>query len=518
MADWRSIDESDPPVVAPLRLSTRPREIVIRGVLATEPESYARRKAGATLTAGGVAAALVRVMGWGASLTLHLVIFALFMSLLVMSSRDESDSAVEMGFSRHDGGNQGKLLTPPGPAEAPKPEPEAAKEPPKPEPKKVEAPAPPEPVPVAPVEKPVGQPVPDPKSTTLPATVSADPKPATIGSGGGATSAPMSGESLGAKVEKDPSAAVAAKRAGELAKLKKGRKRDIVCVQGAYDKCEDVLDKLGVPHTVISDEALRTYDLSDCLILLVNCDSSYANDGGSVKDLKGLAEEIATLVTRVGELEKKLAEAEKKKDKKAAAAATQQLAMSKAMLDYKRQMHDGAESAGALSKKVREFVAKGGYLFSSDWGLTLLVKAFPTAVDLGGYVGPKSVRIVPRKGLESHLLLNEVFAAKPVSGTTAVLQALKWEIDGSSYLVKIKDAKVETIIDSPDLTANRSIAVTFLFDGAKVLEAGEEGGRTSTPGRVLHILSHFYNQVDKFGDYGLQNLLVNFLVARVERK
>ena len=518
MNDWRSMDESDAPVQPQLRISSRPREIVIKGVLATEPESYARLKPGHTLTVGAVAAALVRIMGWGASLTVHLVIFALLMSLLVMSKRDEGESTVEMGFSRHDGGSEGKLMAPPGTAETATPEPEAAKEPPKPEPMKVESPAPAEPVPVASESKPVGQPVAEPKSTPSQAPVAVDPKPATIGSGGGATSAPPSGESLGAKVEKDPSAAVAAKRAGEIGKLKKGKKREIVCVQGAYDKCEDVLDKLGVPHTVITDEDLRTHDLSDCMVLLVNCDSSYASDGGTAKDLKALAEEIGTLSKRVEELAKKLAEAEKRKDRKGTAAATQQLAMSQAMLDYKRQIHDSAESAGKLSKKVRDFVAKGGYLFSSDWGLTLLVQAFPNAVDLGGYVGPKSVRIVPRKGLESHFMLREVFAAKPAAGSTAVLQPLKWEIDGSSYLVKIKDAKVETIIDTPDLASNRSIAVTFLYDGAKVLSAGEEGGRTSTPGRVLHILSHFYNQVDKFGDYGLQNLLVNFLVARVERK
>jgi hypothetical protein len=503
--DWRSIDEGDAPPVrpapAPLRISSRPREIIIRGKLATEPAVYRRR--GRVLTVSVLAALLTRFVGWSASIAGHFVLFAVLVGVLLMSKPPEDETYLEVGFHDRDGGNQGQVMAPPQAPVAPEP----VKEPPKPEPPKPE-PEPPKPEPKP--EPPTPASIPEKPATAVEQAA----EPAAIGAGAGTNAAPPKPVEP-VNVEKDPTAAVAQKRIGEIARLKKGKKRDIVCVAGAYDKVEDVLSKLEVPHTVVDGEDFGAYDLSDCAVLLVNCDDTFGTGTTALapKEIERITGEIAQLEKRIDDLKKRLDAA---KDRRTASALQMQLATAIATRDYKKDLVDASDKATKTARKIRDFVAKGGYLFSSDWGLTVVEQAFPGAVKRGGDVGPKSVRIAPRKGEEAHFLLEEVFAAKPKGGTTTASKPLKWEIDASSHLIKVEDTAVETIIDSPDLVTHKAIAVTFLHDGRKVVSPGSEG--SSRPGRVLHILSHFYNQADRFGDYGLQNLLVNFLVGRIERK
>ena len=118
--DWRSIVEGDaPPAPPPLRISSRPREIVIRGRLATEPAVYRRR--GKVLTVSVLAALLTRFVGWSASIAGHFVLFAVLVGVLFMSKPPEDETYLQVGLHDRNGGNQGQVLAPPQAPVAPEP-------------------------------------------------------------------------------------------------------------------------------------------------------------------------------------------------------------------------------------------------------------------------------------------------------------------------------------------------------------------------------------------------------------
>lgn len=64
-------------------------------------------------------------------------------------------------------------------------------------------------------------------------------------------------------------------RATEVEDLKKAKREDVLVIQGVYDKVEDVLTTLGVPHTVVTFDTIRpaTFAFSDYLAVFVNCGS-----------------------------------------------------------------------------------------------------------------------------------------------------------------------------------------------------------------------------------------------------
>jgi hypothetical protein len=116
-------------------------------------------------------------------------------------------------------------------------------------------------------------------------------------------------------------------------------------------------------------------------------------------------------------------------------------------------------------------------------------------------VGPRRVTIRPRESKSP--LLEGVFYDTGKASTTT-LKNFQWEIDSQSYLIKVENAKVETLVESGDLARHPAVAVAFAPEG----EAG---------GKVLHILSHFKNQATRQGDYALQVMLLNFMVERVKK-
>ncbi len=175
--------------------------------------------------------------------------------------------------------------------------------------------------------------------------------------------------------------------------------------------------------------------------------------------------------------------------------------------------------------RIREFVEKGGYLFTSDWELVFTIeKAFPGSIAKAGESSKKSgddykVDIKPSDA--KHPLLRDVFPL-----TTWDASQLSWKMDGRSFLIKLLSPDVSVLIESNELKRrfpeSPAVAVTFWWKNGRVVKAPKPGGdakshtQAATGGCVLHVLSHFKHQKDKdSGDkFALQQLLLNFFLEK----
>lgn len=415
------------------------------------------------------------------------------------------------------------------PVKAPDPAPEPPKKeepppPPAPEPK-VEPPPTPPPAPV-----PVPEPAPEPSPAPAPSPVvkapdppapppppgkvepeggAPDPAPAAPSLGIGATAGVPYAEKPGlakgsdalvtdAEIEKDPTAAIRRRRSGTLTKLREGSQRDIVVVTGQYDHIQNVLDRLEIPYMVIDPEELARYDLKNCKALLINCHNTYAEGLFRLAKSNTLEKDITALAEREAALKRRLSET---REKRKVFELGLELLKVTSTLSEMRENLAAVTGATLLTENIRRFVEGGGYVFSSDWGISILERAFPGTIKNGGIIGPRTVSLRPKSGVKSPLL-DEVFHTGP-KNATVVSKKLIWEVDSGSYAVKIeKSSAVEVLAEAPELQRNTAIAVAF----------GPEKGS----GRVLHVLSHFDRQATKQGDYALQNMLLNFLMARMK--
>src|SRR5581483_11406566 len=114
--------------------------------------------------------------------------------------------------------------------------------------------------------------------------------------------------------------------------------------------------------------------------------------------------------------------------------------------------------------RIREFVEKGGYLFTSDWELVFTIeKAFPGSISKAGESSKNSkddfkVDIKPTDG--KHPLLRDV-----VPLTTWDASQLSWKMDGKSFLIKVISPDVQVLIESGELKKRfpetPAVAVTF---------------------------------------------------------
>lgn len=255
--------------------------------------------------------------------------------------------------------------------------------------------------------------------------------------------------------------------------------KDIVVVEGTFDRVEDVLGHMKIPHTKIQPKDLARHDLSKTMALLINC---------GVCDLPDQPMDQF------------------------------ELTLPKAVLE-----------------KIRAFVARGGYLFASDWGLTeVLEKAFPGTVKKSADIMEAVVDIYPKKGSTGHPFLREVFVKTTTSGgedgksATSTQERIdfKWVIDGGTFTIDYDPAKVVCLIEAPDLAdaKNKAVAVTFTWgDDREAGKAVATGGvfenlSAIKSGKVLHVLSHFGNQKTKDDTYSVQNMLLNFLIEAKDRK
>jgi hypothetical protein len=177
-----------------------------------------------------------------------------------------------------------------------------------------------------------------------------------------------------------------------------------------------------------------------------------------------------------------------------------------------------AQFSEAGIQKIRNFVAKGGFLFCSDWELgKTLAKAFPEACQFlkeSSKGDVKEVTIVPFPAGAKHPLMRDVF---PLN--TFETGGFAWKLEGRSHLAK-KTPLIVPLISCPKIESEGStmVAFTFAFTSAK-------GGRPVTgremtklkvpPGQVLWVSSHFKLQKDSNGDgFALQQLLLNFIVEK----
>jgi hypothetical protein len=244
---------------------------------------------------------------------------------------------------------------------------------------------------------------------------------------------------------------------------------DVICVRGASDKVEDVLQSIGVKHKTIAKDKFDEIKLDPKSVLVINCDGKghpLFND-----------EQIA---------------------------------------------------------RIREFVEKGGYLFTSDWELQYTIeKAFPGSIAFAGRSSKDmkdeyKVDIKPTIEGGKHPFLRDVFPM-----TTWDAAQLSWKMDGWSFLIKKVSPDVEGLIESTELGKRFPefplVAVTFHWKNGRVIKPvhGAAGGgdakaghtqsaQQAASGCVLHVLSHFKHQKDKdSGDkFALQQLLLNFFLEK----
>ena len=203
---------------------------------------------------------------------------------------------------------------------------------------------------------------------------------------------------------------------------------------------------------------------------------------------------------------------------------------------------------GASVKVLKEYVERGGFIFSEDWVLSELhAKAWPKLVGVGKYLKEQEVDTFPARGATSHPYMRGVFRnpAPPVpqggagEGGTVVDPPSyggsesgnnhSWKVDNESPAVKVNDRRsVRVLLTSKKLAAeangNDAVAITFLPVGSKSggrrrATTGGAGDKAPDPnaGRVLHVMSHFGKQNSQDDEFALQNLLINFLIEATAR-
>jgi hypothetical protein len=463
------------------------RVVVLRGLPARTPRGW--RPRGPMLTLGGLALLLQRIIAWSVAGAAHLLLAALLLALVREAARPGEDGLVSVAVWKGPAGERGDDVAPAPAALVPEP---AEEIPPAPEPTL------PEPVedlgflPATPV-------VPPPPRADPVAVPAEDPPPASIGGGASAAGAPAPGPAASAvaaaDIDRNPTGSLKRRRAGDLARLQGGRPEAVVVVSGAYDDVEGVLDRLGIPYVRTEPERFSDLDLSACGVLLINCHTGYQEGMFKLGDPKDLQRQLLFLVELEADLQARLRSTQ---DKKKAYQYGLELLKAGSQLAALRSQQALLAGSRGFVERLRRFGESGGYVFTSDWGLTLLDRAFPGYLENGGFVGPLTTEIRARKGQESHPLLREAF---PETRTKVL-----WEVDGLSYRLKAgRPSAVEILVEG--VAGARALPVAAAF------RVGKTPGRQ---GRVLHVLSHFKKQASATGDYALQNLLLNFMLDRFE--
>ena len=481
--EWNSIDEG-----------SAEEPIVLRGIPAAAGSD---RRARRWITFGGIAAFFNHTISWSIAVTVHLILGIVMMSYYF--DRDVPDRSILWAeLYKGNAGEEGKEV------EAPEFEPIEEKEEAKPEPEKVSEPEKkktkivPEPAVVKEPLPEVSPPAPNP----VEAPPVKEPRPAVIGGGASTAGSSAAAAVSDSEVETDPTAAIRRRRAGDLQGLRRGSPGHIYVVAGMYDQVQKVLDKLKVKYTLTDLDSLPRFDISKAKALLINCHNLYATDAvaGVASDVRSILLELAEVEERQEEVRNQLREASSQR--RVARLNVDLLRIGSRIVLLRRRLGAAGRTA-RLVDKIREFVKGGGYVFTSDWGLTLIERAFPKTIMIGSHVGPVTVDIqIPKSSLDNPLL-HEVFYGSE-GGSTRTLRKFRWRVDGSSYSIRILNEKVRPLVVSPKLGSMPSVAVVFPV------------GDRKKPGKVLHVLSHFENQATKQGDYALQTLLINFLLDRIQ--
>jgi hypothetical protein len=326
----------------------------------------------------------------------------------------------------------------------------------------------------------------------------------------------------------------------------KGLPKDKIIVVSALDSCrtpahadhnfdhvEAILEKFGIPHTVVKKKDFDTeaYDIKEKWFIGINC--NFFKDHCTGDTCFATQEKGEWRTVRCGGKDNHFPHSTRFSDK--------------------------------TVKKVAEWVANGGFLFSEDAVIEeLLEREFKGAVRHSTYLTERTVKIFPAPGASTHPYLRGVFEKpeKPPdempmdggggmggdSGTSSVKDETRsvkvksnvgkasWKIDNDSPdLVVAKPEMVTVLIVSPQLGSSKEwggapVAITFAYsaDGGarQVPSTAATGGSgySGVPmsllkaGRVLHVMSHFGKQESGDDEFPLQNLIVNFMIELSERK
>jgi hypothetical protein len=270
-----------------------------------------------------------------------------------------------------------------------------------------------------------------------------------------------------------------------------------------FDHIEKVLDKLGVPHIVITKEEFEKDDfkLEGRMMVLINC--TLWREHCVCEDCTPSMDPVMRLF-------------------KCKCAKSPEVHYP---VDYK--------FTDKAVQKLHKFVDDSGYLFTEDWVLEEVLArkdGWPQLINVGEVLKEQTVGVLPKSGNTSHPYLKRIFAKPPhlVGKGTTIETAFdeikhQWKIDTDSQKIKIVDPKkVTTLLDSKELNTDNAVAVTFGSGNDKeppMIGTGAAADmKKMQGGRVMHVLSHFGKQKSESDEYSLQNLLVNFLIEACERR
>jgi hypothetical protein len=189
--------------------------------------------------------------------------------------------------------------------------------------------------------------------------------------------------------------------------------------------------------------------------------------------------------------------------------------------------NESVQFSDATIAKVREFVARGGYMISSDLQLGyVLARAFPEVITHQGTTSnrdkePAEITISPHPSAVNHPLMRDVF---PLGSWTE--QQFTWQLFMTCDVAAPNPGITELVTSSQmaDLSQGlHAVAFTFTFPptaggGGRVATGGGRGRRPGG-GVVLHVLSHWKLQEKDEGDgFALQQILLNLIVEKQERR
>ncbi len=162
----------------------------------------------------------------------------------------------------------------------------------------------------------------------------------------------------------------------------------------------------------------------------------------------------------------------------------------------------GRPASPQTCAELTRWVSDGGWLFTSDWGVKVVERAFP------GYLH------VLKEGAREVATADETITFTIAPGRHELLKGLPpeaetsrwWLEESSSPFVIDKPEAVEVLAQSTDLERkynSKYVAITFAHG----------------KGRVVHVLGHMFQKEGNLrGAYAMQRLLINFLYLAIKGK
>ncbi len=299
--------------------------------------------------------------------------------------------------------------------------------------------------------------------------------------------------------------------------VEKAPKRAVVVLSATFSKKAEIdlnndyievaLESMGVPHTVVPRDEFLRFDLSKTGAVLINCAQFHRLC-------------ICPDCKQSGGIKNRLRECS----------------------GCNRHIPFFPRLSSQHVKKLKTFVAGGGFVFCEDWSVKeFLENAYPKYVTSGEklrrtkagainlddeptYLKSFSVDVFPARGQATHPYLRGVFAGDRSVRRKKKLVKLnyEWLVDDESFALKVHNkSRVVPLLVSPDLeedVGDDSLVALAFRPGSKV-PPGRFTGGGKLPGVVMQVLSHFGHQESVLDQHSIQNLLLNFLIdANVETR